>query len=111
MYIYSVAFTSLAIVVALCALLRYEVIALKSKEFQSSFNFSLQFCLSELKVGAANHFQLHSFALNYTFLHSITLFCTDLGLIYMLLTNQNTEIVSCMLLIKRRIKEAVGETS
>ena len=111
MYIYSVAFTSLAIVVALCALLRYEVIALKSKEFQSSFNFSLQFCLSELKVGAANHFQLHSFALNYTFLHSITLLCTDLGLIYMLLTNQNTEIVSCMLLIKRRIKEAVGETS
>ena len=111
MYIYSVAFTSLPIVVALCTLLRYEVIALKSKEFQSSFNFSLQFCLSELKVGAANHFQLHSFALNYTFLHSITLFFFFFLLIYLLLTNQNTEIFACMLLIKRRTKEAVGETS
>ena len=42
--------------------------------------------------------QLHVFALNYTFLHSITLFCTDLGLIDMFLTNQNAEIVACILL-------------
>ena len=35
---------------------------------------------------------------NYTLLHSITLFCTDLGLIGMLLTNQNAEIVACILL-------------
>ena len=42
--------------------------------------------------------QLHVFALNYTFLHSITLSCTDLGLIDMFLTNQNAEIVACILL-------------
>ena len=38
-------------------------------------------------------------ALNYTFLHSITLFCTDLELIEMFLTNQNAEIVACISLI------------
>ena len=42
--------------------------------------------------------QFHFFALNFTFLHSISLFCTDLGLIDMLLTNQNAEIVACVLL-------------
>ena len=42
--------------------------------------------------------QLHVFALNYTILHSITLFYTDLGLIDMFLTNQNAEIVACILL-------------
>ena len=49
-------------------------------------------------MGAVNLFQLHRFALNYTFLHSITLFCTDLGLIDMILTNPNVEIVACILL-------------
>ena len=38
-------------------------------------------------------------ALYYTFWHSITLFCTDLGLIDMFLTNQNAEIVACLLLL------------
>ena len=76
------------------------------KEFQSLFNFWPSFCLSELKVGTVNH-------LNFTVLHSISLFCTqfqlfalnftffctDLGLIDMLLTNPNAEIVACILLI------------
>ena len=77
------------------------------KEIQSCFKFCPPFCLSELKVGAVNLFQLHRFctqlhvfALNYTFLHSITLFCTDLGLIDMFLTNQNAEIVACILLVE-----------
>ena len=66
------------------------------KEFQSLFNFCRPFCLSELKVGAANHFQTQSqfFSLNYTFLLLITLFCTDLRLIDRFLTNQNAEIVA-----------------
>ena len=55
------------------------------------FNFCPPFCLSELKVGAVNHF-------NFTVLHSISLFCTDLGLIDVLLTNPNAEIVACILL-------------
>ena len=42
--------------------------------------------MSELKVEAVNHFQLHFFALN-------------LGLIDMFLTNRNAEIVACMLLV------------
>ena len=96
------AFTSLVIVVELCTLLCYDVIVLK---FQSLFNFCLPVCSPELKVGAVNHF-------NFTFLHSISLFCTqfhlfalnftfctDLGLIDMLLTNQNAEIVACILLL------------
>ena len=33
---------------------------------------------------------------NYTFLHSITLFALNLGLIDMFLTNQNAEIVACI---------------
>ena len=57
------------------------------------FNFCPPFCLSELKAGAVNH-------LNFTVLHSISLFCTDLRLIDMLLTNQNAEIVACILLLK-----------
>ena len=32
-------------------------------------------------------------------LHSISLFCTDLGLIDMLLTNQNAEVVACILYV------------
>ena len=47
--------------------------------------------LPMLKVGAINHF-------NFTVLYSISLFCTYLGLIDMLLTNQNAEIVACILL-------------
>ena len=98
-YIY-LAFTSLVIVVELCTLLCYQVIVLKlDKEFQSSFKFCPPFCLSELKVGAVNHFQFHRFALNFTFFCTqFHLFCTDLGLIDMFLTNQNAEIVACILL-------------
>ena len=62
-YIYF-AFTSLVTVVELCTLLHYEVIVLIY-----GFKFFSAFCLSELKVGAVNLFQLHRFALNYTFLH------------------------------------------
>ena len=43
-------------------------------------------------MGAVNHF-------NFTVLHSISLFCTDLGLIDMPLTNQNAEIVACILVV------------
>ena len=43
------------------------------KELQSLFNFCPPFCLSELKVRAVNHF-------NFTFLHSISLFCTQFHL-------------------------------
>ena len=81
------------------------------------FNFYPSFCLSELKVGAVNHFNitvLHSislFALNFTFLHSISLFCTDLGLIDMLLTNQNAEIVACILLVKEPLDSALVGSS
>ena len=72
------------------------------KQFQSSFNFCPPFCLSELKV-AVNHF-------NFTVLHSISLLCTDLGLIDMLLTNQNAEIVACMLLVEKfRAKRCHGD--
>ena len=63
------------------------------EDFQSSFNFCPPFCLSELKVGAVNHF-------DFTVLHSISLFCTDLGLIDMLLTNQNAETVACIFLVE-----------
>ena len=52
--------------------------------------------------------QLHVFALNYTFLHSITLFCTDLELIDMFLTNQNAEIVACILLGVVSIQAGAG---
>ena len=68
-------------------------------ELQSWFKFCPPFCLPELKVGAVNLFQLHRFALNYTFLHSITHFCTDLGLIDMFLINQNADIVARILLM------------
>ena len=66
---------------------------------QSSFNF----CPSskwKLSVTLILPFctQFHFFALGFTFLHSISLFCSDLGLIDMLLTNQNAEIVACILL-------------
>ena len=50
--------------------------------------------MSKLKVGAVSYFNL-------TVLHSISLFCTDLGLIDMLLTNQTAEIVACILLRKK----------
>ena len=110
MYVYF-AFTSLVIVVELCTLLCYQVIVLKlDKEFQSSFKFCPPFCLSELKVGAVNHFQFHRFALNFTFLHSVSLLCsqvhffalklticTDLALTEMFLNNQNAEIVASIL--------------
>ena len=40
---------------------------------------------------------------------SISPFCTDLGLINMLLTNQNAEIVACMLLVEKfRAKRCHG---
>ena len=43
---------------------------------------------------------------NFTVLHSITLFCTDLGLIDMLLNNQNAEIFNycCMCIINSDLK-------
>ena len=74
------------------------------KEFQSSSNFCPPYCLSQLNfVGAVKHFSFHCFALNFTVLHSISLFCTgemalftDLGLIDM--HSQNAEIVACILL-------------
>ena len=62
------------------------------KSFDLRLIFGLPYFLSELKVGAVKHF-------NFTVLHSISLFCTDLGLIDMLLTNQNAEIVACILLL------------
>ena len=75
---------------------------------------AILFVQAQSQVGAVSLFQLHHFALNYTFLHSITLFCTqlhffalnytfctDLGLIEMFLTNQNAEIVACILLVKQ----------
>ena len=69
MYIYF-DFTSLVIVVELCTFLRCEVILLKyRKMFQSLFKFCPPFYLSEINVAAINLFQLHRFALNYTFLH------------------------------------------
>ena len=84
---------------ALCFVMRYLYWNI-GKELQTWFKFCPTFCLSELKVGAVNLFQLHVFALNYTFLHSITLFCTDLELIDRFLTNQNAEIVACILLLE-----------
>ena len=61
--------------------------------------------------GAVNLFQLHLFALNYTFLHSITYFRTQLHffaliweLIDMFLTNQNAEIVACILFALGRLE-------
>ena len=45
-----------------------------------------------------NHFQFHRFALIFACSHSISLFYTDLGLITMPLTDQNAEIVGCILL-------------
>ena len=65
------------------------------------FNFCPPFCLSELKVGAVNH-------INFTVLHSISLFCTDLGLIDVLLTNQNAEIVACILLTAGKNKHVIS---
>ena len=41
--------------------------------------------------------QLHFFALNYTFCTQLHFFALNLGLTDMLLTNQNAEIVACML--------------
>ena len=38
-----------------------------------------------------------SISFNFTILHSISLFCTDLGLIDVVLVNQNTGIVDCIL--------------
>ena len=38
-----------------------------------------------------------SISFNFTILHSILLFCTDLGLIDVVLANQNTGIVDCIL--------------
>ena len=55
-----------------------------------------QFILAQVNV-FVNHF-------NFTVLHSISLFCTDLGLIDMLLTNQNAEIVACILLVKQKLR-------
>ena len=49
-------------------------------------------------------YQLLLDALNFNFLHSISLCCTDLGLIDMLLTNQNAEIVACILLTHKQQK-------
>ena len=78
-----------------------------NKEFQSSFNFCRPLCLSEFKVRAVNHFnftfctQLHFFALNFTFLYSISLFCTDLGLIDMFLTNHNACRNCCLCIIRK----------
>ena len=68
--------------------------------------------MSELEIGAVNHFQTNYtfFALNYTFLHSITLFCTDLGLIDHVL-NQS-EYRNCFLYIIKTVIKVVlaGDT-
>ena len=73
------------------------------------FNFSLPFCLSELKVGAVNHFnftvfsisffctQFHPFALNFTFLHWF-------GINWQTL-NQSECRNCCLYIIKRKTKQ------
>ena len=76
------------------------------KEFQPLSHFCPPFCLSLLNfVRVVNQKKIHRFALNFTVLHSISLFCTgeialiiDLGLIAMFSANQTTEIVACILL-------------
>ena len=69
--------------------------------------------MSELSVILISPFctQFHCFALNFTFLHSILLFCTgeialltNLGLIDKVSANQTTEIVACILLSWKRRK-------
>ena len=63
------------------------------KKFQSWSNVCPPFCLSQLNAGTVNHFQLfHLFCTQFYFLPWWN--CTDLGLIDMFLTNQNTGVVA-----------------
>ena len=101
------AITSLVVFAELSILLRYEVIVLKF--YLQSFNLRLIYAailFVPAQFGRSCQSFLISFiALNFTFLHSISLFCTgeialftDLGLIDMFSNNQNAEIVACILL-------------
>ena len=64
------AFTCSVIVVEHCTFLCYEVIVLKFRQRVPIFFNFLSAILSELEVGAVNHF-------NFTVLHSSSLFCTQ----------------------------------
>ena len=86
------AFTNLVIVFELCTLLCYEVVSIKSFNLRLIRYFVCPSSKQELSI-----------IFNFTVLHSISLFYTDLGLIDMLLTNQNAEIDACILLNKKNI--------
>ena len=87
-YVY-LAFTSFVIVSEFCTLLCYDVIQKKS------FNLRLIFVRHIVRPSSKQEL---SIIFNFTVLPSISLLCTDLGLIDMLRTNQNAEIVTCILL-------------
>ena len=110
--------TSLVTFAELCILLCYEVLILKFRKrvsllesFLSAILFVLaQFCRN-CQPFLISPFctQFHCFALNFTVLHSISLFCTgeialftNLGLIDMLSANQAAEIVACILLRRKQ---------